>query len=288
MELKIYSPSEDGFVKEITWNHEEIKKEVSEKVQYYKTLVYTDEQIRDAKKDRATLNKFVQALETKRKEIKKQCMAPYEEFEQRMKEIVALVNEPIAVIDGQIKAYEQQKRDEKLENIRELFTAVGFQSFVTLEAIFDRTWLNSSVSLKKIEEAMNEIKIRIGNDVSAINALPEFAFEALEAYKKTLDVSKAIQEGQRLADIQRRKAEYEAKAKAADKKTAAEKPGESAMHITPTDPGAEAQPLRPEMTEKHAGRKWIAFKAFLSVDDAHALSVFFKVRNIEFAPVKMD
>ena len=25
MELKIYSPTEDGFVKEITWNHEEIK-----------------------------------------------------------------------------------------------------------------------------------------------------------------------------------------------------------------------------------------------------------------------
>lgn len=209
MELKIYSPSEDGFVKEIAWNHEEIKKEVAEKVKYYTNLVYTDDQIPDAKKDRAALNKFVQALEAKRKEIKKQCLAPYEEFERQMKEIIAVVNEPISMIDRQVKEYEQKKRDEKIEKVRELFIAAGFQSFVTLERIFDQRWLNASVSLKKIEESMNDIKMKIGNDVAAINALPEFSFEALEVYKNTLDVSKAIQEGQRLSEIQKRKAAYE-------------------------------------------------------------------------------
>ena len=77
MELEIYSPSKDGFVKEITWNHDQIKKEVAEKVKHYATMVYTDDQIKDAKNDRAKLRKFVDALETKRKEIKKQCLAPY-------------------------------------------------------------------------------------------------------------------------------------------------------------------------------------------------------------------
>ena len=38
MELKIYSPTEEGFLKSIEWNHEEIKREVAERVRYYKNL----------------------------------------------------------------------------------------------------------------------------------------------------------------------------------------------------------------------------------------------------------
>ena len=93
MELQIYSPTQDGFIKEITWNHEDIKREISERVKHYTNLLYTDEQIKLAKTDRANLRKFVDALETKRKEIKKQCLAPYEDFEKQMKEIVSIVNE---------------------------------------------------------------------------------------------------------------------------------------------------------------------------------------------------
>lgn len=114
MELKIYSPTEDGFIKAIEWNNEEIKREVADRVAHYKGLVYTDAQIPEAKKDHANLRKFAEALETKRKEVKKQCLAPYELFEKQVKEIVAIVNEPIALIDTQIKEYEQMKKDEKL------------------------------------------------------------------------------------------------------------------------------------------------------------------------------
>lgn len=301
MELKIYSPTEDGFVKEITWNHEEIKKEVAEKVKYYKGLVYTSDQITDAKKDRAALNKFVHALEDKRKEIKKQCLAPYQEFERQMKEIIEVVNEPIKMIDRQVKEYEQQKKDEKAEKIKKIFEETGFQPFVKYEDIFRTEWLNTSFSLKKIREEMTSKMDQIDNDVAAVNALPEFSFEAMEVYKKTLDVSKAIQEGHRLAEIQKRKAEHEAKQKAAE--TAREAldinravasiansaPG-VAIHVTPKDPEElkVKQPARPEMTEKPSGRQWVGFKAFLTVDDAKILANFFKTMGIEYAPIKID
>ena len=70
----------------------------------------------------------------------------------------------------------------------------------------------------------------IGNDIATINNLPEFSFEAREVYVKTLDIAKAIKEGQRLAEIQKRKNAYEEEqqkkveeeeaAKAAEKKNA--------------------------------------------------------------------
>lgn len=299
MELKIFSPSEDGFVKEITWNHEEIKKEVSEKVEYYKNLVYTDAQIQDAKKDRATLNKFVQALEAKRKEIKKQCLAPYEDFEKKMKEIIAVVNEPIAMIDGQVKEYEKQKREEKLTKISEIFTGIGFPEWVTLDKIFDGKWSNVSVSLKSIQADMESQKERIENNITTLSKLPEFAFEAMQVYQTTLDMNKAISEGQRLSEIQKRKAEYEARKaaeKAAAEKAAAAKTEEVATHVAPTAP--DELPGQMDITDYHEAmpekkpdqptRQWVGFKALLNVTEAQELAQFFRSRNIKFAPVEIN
>jgi len=42
----------------ISFNFEELKAELTAKVQMYETLVYTDDQIVEAKKDRANLNRL--------------------------------------------------------------------------------------------------------------------------------------------------------------------------------------------------------------------------------------
>lgn len=66
MELKIYNPQADGFLKAIDWNFEELKEEITKKSSDYLNLVYSDDQIKDAKQDRANLRKLVTALEDKR------------------------------------------------------------------------------------------------------------------------------------------------------------------------------------------------------------------------------
>lgn len=209
MELKILSPQEGGFVKEIRWNNEELKAEIAEKMQEYKSLAFTEETIKEAKADRAKLNKLRTAFEDERKRIKKLCMAPYDEFEKQVKELIALIDEPIQMIDSQIKEVEQKRREEKRQKIEELFACIGFQTFVTLDKIWDDKWLNASVTLGKIEEQMKSRMYQIGNDVLTIQNLPEFSFEAMEVYKKTLDLTMAIREGQRLSEIQKCKAAYE-------------------------------------------------------------------------------
>lgn len=209
MELRILSPQESGFVKEIQWNNDELKAEISKKMQEYKTLVFTEETIKDAKKDRADLNKLKNAFDDERKRIKKLCMDPYNRFESQVKEITSLIEEPIRLIDSQIKEVEQQKKEQKRKDVEELFGSIGFQIFVTLDKIWDEKWLNATVSLSKIEEQMKSRMYQIGEDVATIQRLPEFSFEAMEVYKSTLNLSLAIQEGQRLSDIQKRKKEHE-------------------------------------------------------------------------------
>lgn len=209
MELKIINPQESGFVKEIEWNHEELKKEISSKMDEYKTLVFTEDTIKDAKKDRADLNKLKNAFEDERKRIKKLCMDPYNRFESQVKEITSLIEEPIRLIDAQIKEVDLKKKAQKRKQIEDLFRNIGFQSFVALDQIWDDRWLNASVTLGKIEEQMKSIMYQIGEDVVTIHKLSEFSFEAMEVYKNTLNLTMAIQEGQRLSDIQKRKKEHE-------------------------------------------------------------------------------
>ena len=279
MELQIYSPTQDGFIKEITWNHEEIKKEIAEKVQHYANLVYTDEQIKDAKTDRATLRKFVDALETKRKEMKKLCLAPYDTFEKQIKEIIAIVNEPIVMIDGQVKLYEEKQREEKMEEIIKIFNNCDFPEWVHIAAVFDEKWLNVSVKLPAIKTEMETKAEQITNDINTLANLPEFAFEAMEIYKTTLDINKAISEGKRLSDIQKRKLEAEAERKAAEEAKA------NATEVAPTS----AEPTQTEtapVTEETEIRRWIGFEAYLSTEEALALREFFVSRNIQYRSPK--
>lgn len=58
MELRITNPEENGFLKEIQWNQEEVKSWVAARVQDYKTIAYTADQAKDMKRDRADLNKL--------------------------------------------------------------------------------------------------------------------------------------------------------------------------------------------------------------------------------------
>lgn len=204
MELKIYerNPQE-----EIKWNNEELKAEIAEKVKDYKNLVYTDNQIKDAKADRARLNKLVKALEDKRKEVKKECLLPYEKFKSQIKEVIAIVNEPIALIDTQVKEYEELKRNEKYAEIEKMFEEKNIFDWLDLKAVFDEKWLNASKNISRVEVELDEIIAKIDSDIRTLQSLKEFAFEAIEEYKHSLDISRAIAEGQRLAEIQRRKEE---------------------------------------------------------------------------------
>ena len=255
MELKIISPGENGFLKEIQWNQEEVKAWVAARVQDYKNIAYTEDQVKDMKKDRADLNKLRTAFESERKRLKKVCMEPYNLFEQQVKEVVALIDEPIQLIDSQLYELEERRKQQKKKDIEALFDTIGFQTFVTLENIFDQKWLNASVSFGKIEEQMKSIMYKIGTDVATIGNLPEFSFEAMEVYKKTLDLNKAILEGQRLAETQKRKQQYEEEQKRiAEEKARQEEQEQSVLaevveETAPVEEKVDAspEPVRPDL-----------------------------------------
>lgn len=272
MEFKI---NEVQLPEKISFNYEELKQELQEKAKLYASLVYGDEEIKQAKADKAKLNKLKTALNDERIKQEREYMKPFNEFKAQVNEIIGIIDQPIAAIDEQVKAYESKQKEEKLEKIKEFWENTEHPEWLTCKQIFDQKWLNASVSLKKVQEAITEKLAQIDADVKSLENLPEFSFEAVETYKQTLDINKAISEGQRLADIQRRKAEAEA----ARLKVEMEKEKIVPEIETPAPEPAQAEP------KVEAVKSWVKFAALLSKEDAQELAAFCKSRQIEIKAI---
>lgn len=215
MELKILSPAEDGFVREIQWNNEELKQEIAARMAEYTGLVLTDDQIGDGKKELAKLRKLKEALENERKRIKGVCLAPYQKFETQVKEITALVDAPIQLIDGQIKEYDQEKKVRKMNEIHDFFDAnIGDLRFlITFPGIMNahQKWLNAGVSMKSIQAEILDMVAKINADLATIESLgSRYDAQIRDVYIRTLDLSQAMQEKARLEEQERRLAERKA------------------------------------------------------------------------------
>lgn len=269
---------------DIRFNAEEIKQYAREVAQQYTGLAYTEDQIQEAKKDRANLNKLVQALDAKRKDVKKQYMVPYNVFEADIKEIIGIVQEPMSLIDRQLADYEENRNAQKKETIEKIFAAAGFPEWVDLEQIWDPKWLNATVSIKTVETEIYNRKDRILADVEVINNLPSYNFEAFDLYKTRLDLNASIAEANRRADIERRKEEAR---QAAEKKRAEELQKEQERKAAAIEAPAEAPRAVAcdQEPQTQPDRQWVRFAAFITTDDALALKEFFNSRGIEFKSI---
>lgn len=221
MEFRLINPTEDGFLRRIQWNKEELEAAVRAKIAGYENVVYTEENIKAAKNDRAELNKLIKAIEERRKQVKNIINEPYAVFEAELKEITALINEPVALIDQQVKAFEEKQKEEKKaaikatydENIGDLAEVLPF------EKIFDSHYLNQTYKLATAQKEIVDKIDTVKTDLETIDSLDsKYKLNAKDVYIKTLDLSKALAENKRLADLEekleadkRRKAEEEAK-----------------------------------------------------------------------------
>ena len=220
MEFKLINPTEDGFLKEIRWNKEELDAAVRKKIADYENVVYTEDNIKQAKTDRAELNKLSNAIDERRKEVKKIINAPYAVFESEVKEILELIQKPIATIDRQVKVFEDRQKEEKKKSIRATYDEVigDLSAVLPFEKVFDSRYLNQTYKLATAQDEIRKKIDKVRTDLDTIDGLEsKFKLNAKDVYIKTFDLSKALAENKRLSDLEakleadkRRKAEEEA------------------------------------------------------------------------------
>lgn len=169
MELKV---EEIKALAPIQFNYEDIKKWITEKAKEYKSMVYTEESITNAKSDRATLNKVAKALNDEKIRIKKEVLKPFEDFESKCKELQGIITDASNSIDIQVKAFETKEQEEKKKQIEDLFnTYIGdFKELIIFEQIFNQRWLNKTYTIKKIEDEIKHLIAKTTTDLKVIDA----------------------------------------------------------------------------------------------------------------------
>lgn len=287
----------------IEFNFEEIKAELASLIQQYNTLVVTAESIRDAKDDKARLNKLYKAIDDKRKEIKKLCLAMYEPFEKQCKELLELIQQPITSIDKQIKVFEDIEQQQKWEQIETYYKVEvkELKDLVPLEKIVSNKWKNKGESLESVNNAIGDTLERIRGELETISTLhSEFEQQIKDVYLNDYNLSKALMEQKRLEDrkrqleeMERQKEERRKQAEEAERKRQEEQqraaqnvsePVIEAKKESPVQAVTEDTPATPTapITPKYSA----TFKVTGTQTQLQALAAFMKKYNINYEVIK--
>ena len=249
LSLVINQPDEGKFLQKIGWNKQEIMDAVASITEQYEGLTYTEEQMQDAKKDRATLNAMRKAISDRRIEVKKALLAPYDAFEAEVKEVVALIDKPIAMIDEQTSAYEEKLKEDKRNELIEFFKEnVGeLDGTLTFDMIFNPKWLNKSVSLKSCKEEILSSISKTETDVRAIDTMIEEKYRAYAKYfyfRKVRNMTSVLNEVGRMQEIDRKAEEERLAKEEAEERRREQEAAEKAEPINP--------PIEPETEQETA------------------------------------
>lgn len=281
MELKI---NEVALPAPITFNYEELRAELLSKVSVYETMVYTENQVKEAKADRAALNRLKKALNDERIRQEKDYMQPFNTFKAQVGELVKIIDKSVSVVDKQVKEFEDQQKQDKLLKIKEYFDGAfvygeAVNKNIPFEKILDSKWLNASVSMKSIQEAIDAKMAQMAKDLAVIADLPSYAFEARKCYMDTLDLAKAVSEAHRLQEQAEKRAAWEAEQQKR-KEEATEPKTDIGKAIESTERQAFERAVQHEPS-----RQWIGFQALLSADEARALGAWLRGNGIKYKAI---
>ncbi len=233
---------------------QQIKAEVTARVENALSLVCDENTIKIVKEERAELNKELKFWEDKRKEVKKAVLSPYEQFEAVYKDCISdIFKKADAELKTKIDSVENELKEKKAAEVKAYFDEYLLSKGIDFVA-FENANINVtlSASMKSLKSQATEFIDRICDDLNLIDT-QEHKDEILFHYKKVdgfsfLNASKSITfVAEKYKAIEKEKEkEAERQAKAEAEKKAAEKVDTVIETLIPPT----AEPVAPPIEEE--------------------------------------
>lgn len=218
----------------ISCNFNEVKQAIQETLAEYKGAVFTEDSKTYAKKHVASLRAKKKELQDKLREAKKEYMKPWDEFEGQAKTLIALYDEPINLINGQVQEFESNRITKKKQRIEDLYAGLvprELSIYIPLDRIYNTKWENATTKEKDIRSEISKISDKTAKDMDTIRNMESDAVDgALSVYRVNLDLVEALNyiknyERQKqeilLKEQERRKLEEEERIRREERKKAA-------------------------------------------------------------------
>lgn len=191
-ELKIEISQEPAVIR---CNFKDVKAKLSEKMAEYQGAVFTEKSKSVAKAELASLRKTREEVEKRRKEVKAQCLVPYNDFDEKVKELLEIIDEPICLIDSQLKEMEAERIRKRHGDVEKLYTECTgeWAEYLPLKEIYVKKWDNATTSLKQIEKELLAMAEKVASEIGIIrNTQSEVVEDALQVYQKSRDLGAAL------------------------------------------------------------------------------------------------
>ena len=263
-------------IEPIRFNYEELKADLTASVEAYMTLAYTADTIKQAKADRSRLNALKKSLNDERIRLEREYMEPFQDFKAKVSELVGIVDEASKTIDKQVKEFEELKKQEKYDQVIAIWNETLFTKYDWLDIgpTWNDKWLNASYSLKQIRADLEDWEKKITADMGMLERLPEYSFEAIETYKRTLKVEDALWTADNLKQM-------------AEAKKAQEVPE---LQPEPPHIPLETQEVEeyatntaePFMATPEPQKMPLVFRVYVTMEEAVKLANYMKAEGIQF------
>lgn len=180
----------------VSCNFEQVKIAIESKLSQYDGIVFTEESKASAKKEVAGLRAEKKTFQDNLRTEKKKYMEPWERFEMQAKELIAMYDKPITVINDHIQAFEEKRIAEKRMLISQWYKELipdELRDFLPLKRIYNPKWENVTMTKKKVCDELHKLYESAKGAVDTIRGMGSEAVEkALEMYKHDLNLPKAI------------------------------------------------------------------------------------------------
>lgn len=229
----------------IRWNEAEVQQNLTEMLAAYTGRVYTPETIKDAKADRAAVNKLDKQLSDAARSAKAFYMKPLEEFLQSAKQMQGQCKAVSGAIDQQVKAVEEAERQDKQDALRAVYAdCIGeLREMIPFDRLLVPQWLNKTYDLAK---ASRELRKSVETRREELRLIRENCGEDTEActteYLRELNLNAA------LVEHSRRQNARDAQRRAEAERMAAERAQATAPVIIP--PTEEERQIKAEAAQE--------------------------------------
>lgn len=210
MEFNLEARAQNG---KVYTNASDLLPAIQEGLKAYDYVV-DENNYKQAKTDRASLNNLVKVVSDKRKQVENDVFAQWLQDKKDIMQVEKTIKAASDKLGNGINDVDNAEKELKRNQIKELWLNMTNNKY-PFELVFEDRYLNKSVKNKEIEESLNNKFLKAEEQLSFIEAsLPEDELQAeqvIQLFCKTLDLSKATE---RINEIKEAKAKLQAKVNA--------------------------------------------------------------------------
>lgn len=263
-------------------DYDKLKAKVLEDVSVFKGIIISEDNLEEAPKWRAELNKKAKRISDFRIAFEKDFKKRIEKSTSQLKELAAFYTDASNNIDTQVKGFDEKRKQEKNEAIGKIYAEniSDMEQFLPLDSIWNEKWMNKGFSLSDIEK---EIKSRVDTTRGNIDTIQmlgtKYESQMISAYLVRFDMSDALK---KKAELEQIDAEMERRRKAAEeeelrKQEEAKAAAESEETVNTAE---QSEPIVEEPKQEQQYR--LAFEVYGNKEELTALCNFIRENGYRY------